>query len=694
MITKFQFFAKSSLLCIVGTMFCQQTMAQESISLIKKKPSHSFDHIATKSLVILQDIAVKLAASPSSMTTVLLPNGRANAISIGGSMPFGSAAVALTGDGISYAPLAYLDGSLFNISSGSLESIEVINSPSVSAGPTGLVGAINLVSDQINMEHTGGLLDTRYGSDQNKYVDVKYSGKQDLWGGLFSFNRQEGDSYRQNRFGQSGGFEANDLLIRVKELGQHILSSKQNTELKFQYKDYDNNESRFGISSADLAQQPMQRYMATMGDFERQKDLSFHIKHKAILLNNELVTTDLYYNDGNADYLQTIGAQGKYGHDSVNALAKIESAPDSNLKVEKQRLARTYSSWGVGVNIKQEIEGHKLVLGALYHRESLRDKISVDTFTMDTHYALSPLESNDVTANLKDSARVNSIFLTDFWQQQQWQIDLGIRYEQISMRRELTNIVDDKLNANNYNLMLLNGHVKYQYDQYWSFVFSSAQGFLPLRSSTTSIKPMKSLVTRAGAVYHQNGLDFSAIAFYNSFTSIMGSCQQAAACDNAQNNGRGNNIGIELSLNTQWQVGKVLMPLEVIYSYGKAKFSNDFTTGYSGFAVNSGDRFPYTPSNQLWLQFGTLFDQWSINTQLVYRGNQQGWPSTEPLNPYAKINDALVVHLNTAYQLDQSQKLYFNIHNLTNKVYVESFYHAGLMAASDRRFTLGYQLAL
>ena len=692
-------FIKTTIAVALTAVFSQVVDASElttqnfekSISLIKKAQAKVDTPIERISLASLeQGIAAVLESNPSVLVAALSPNGLLSLISVGGTM--GLANATIMEDGINHAPLAYLDNSLTNISLGTVESIEVMSAPGASFGPNGLGGLINISRQKIPSQSSVGSIELGYGTHQQALANFSYGSLQENWGSLVSFNREQGDSYRVNQAGDAGDFTSNDFLLRIKEIAPPTKKNWQQTELKIQYKDHRNNESRFGISRDDLSSKPMTRYMATALDNEYQEQLLIHLKHQVRLEQDELISTDIYYNDGEAGFYQTANINGLHGDVAANVLGQFEQNPNGNLTLDKIALDRTYSSWGVQFQTQQQIAQHQVVLGVRYHSESMIDKLRVDEFNLDSQLLLSQTTFDADTAIYKDTAKVKSVFLTDFWQVGRVSVNVGVRHEQIEMRREGSNIIDDVLGANNQNITLFNGDISYQMSPNWSWRVSAYQGYQPTRATVEKSLAQESLITRATVEYASDNVHLSISLFNNDFDHLQGNCLGATDCDNSSINvGEANVKGAEVKLSTVWQVSNFELPIELAYTHNDGQYQRDFNRSSGGWQINRGDLLPYIPDNHLYFKIGLRARNWQISAQATYRGVARTSPGANINQANAILDDVALLNIQASYAVSNAGLITLAINNVTDEVYAQSSFQAGLLAGNERTVSLRYK---
>jgi Fe(3+) dicitrate transport protein len=578
--------------------------------------------------------------------------------------------------------------------------VNILYFPNAQFGPNGLGGAIELTRQSIPLSGKEGELALGYGSQQQAKINLEFGSGRENGGGFFSFNRQQGDSYRINRLGQSDDYSANEFMFRVKEIAPPNQRNWQQTELKVHYQDYNNSESRFGISADDLAKDPMLRYAATAQDNERLSQLRLHLKHQARLDNSELVTSDFYYNDGEADLYQTSAVQGLIGTDAVLALAAFEANASGSLDIEKQGLARSFSSWGVQFKVEQQLAQHQLALGVRYHRERISDQLRQDSLMLNDQLVLSAATTENLGA-YQDNADVKSVFFTDNWQQGRWRFNAGVRHEQIDISRETTSIAGESPSSSSENVTLVNAGLGYKINHNWDVELAGAQGYQPARSSLVNSQAQRSTIVRAQLNYSSDDFQFSAVIFNNDYNNLLGNCSGNANCGSTSNNvGQAQVRGAELRINQQWQLANYLLPLELVITHNEGEFTenynvtlnSDFGAQLGSWRINDGDLLPLLPKNHAYLKIGVVTDKWQTHAQVTYRDAQLLSPEPNYDNSSQILDEVTLVNIHVSYDITSKQRVSLALSNLMDKKYAESSLYAGILAGNERTIALNYRL--
>lgn len=150
-------------------------------------------------------------------------------ISIRGTSIDRSAKVTLMEDGVLIAPAPYTSASAYYFpTSGRINSVEVLKGPSsISAGPSTIGGAINLISTPIP-ETTSGKLVQEFGENGMMRTHANYGVNSGDFGALIEIHDHSSDGFASiaNVEGDTG-FNKSDLMLKARyESGNHSLAFK------------------------------------------------------------------------------------------------------------------------------------------------------------------------------------------------------------------------------------------------------------------------------------------------------------------------------------------------------------------------------------------------------------------------------------------------------------------------------------
>ncbi|MDP2560028.1 TonB-dependent receptor domain-containing protein [Psychrobium sp. 1_MG-2023] len=668
----------------------------KSISLIKRvvevedEKDQAENHpveISTKTQQFHLDIARQLNRYPGIFAVNIIPNGQTPLIT-NNSSGLQHAVSTLTDD-LNLAPVSYIDRSLYSLSPLISHKMGRDGSPKITNTPTGLVGSLTTETGMVPSEGPRMSIDVEAGDDAHAGFTFDYGHRKDRWGHLFQYSAQQGDSYRSNRLGQQGGFKSNDLLLKIIEQGSNIgAKNQQLTQFSLLYRDYDNDESRYGISYQDSLERPELRYSATAGDNEKTDQLSLRINHQIVLATSEIVMTDLYYDSGNSSYYQTSAVSGVLGDSAIDLLSGFERNPLGTLNVTKQSFDRSYSSGGIQVRVSQQIGLHNLQLGVRYHNESVDDKSYNDAFLFNQDLSLSLLQSNQEADWAEQSVNARTVFISDEWTQGPLTLAGGYKYEKIEIEKEFPRSFFESESTHTLGNVGLN----YKFSSSLDFFITAHQGLLPSNNLLAPEAAQTSDIYRAGIDHRYDNSQFTFTVFKNEFYNVFARCFTIENCKEMTDDRFDIEIsGAEMVAAHTFELDNMSIPLTAVYTYRDHNYGDELDVTNIEHVALPGDELAYIPQHQLYLELGAKFNRWDLMLKATHRSEQRLEPGLTSLTNVNKIDAVTLVDLTANVAFDRQQKVFLTVNNLTDQEYVESAYHAGRLMGRGSSILLGYR---
>ena len=153
--------------------------------------------------------------------------------------------------------------------------------------------------------------------------------------------------------------------------------------------------------------------------------------------------------------------------------------------------------------------------------------------------------------------------------------------------------------------------------------------------------------------------------------------------------------GLEASLGAELPgTGTVRFPLRLTYTYTSAEFRSSFETDFSDWAprVESGDRLPYVPAHQLHAGVSAVGDRWAVHLDSSYSDEMRTRAGHGPIPLEESIDSRLLVDIKVEYSLGERFKLWGQLLNATDEIYVASRRPAGLRPGRPRAALFGLAL--
>jgi Fe(3+) dicitrate transport protein len=532
-----------------------------------------------------------------------------------------SAKVALTEDGVLFAPAPYSApaGYYFPMMP-RIVGVEVLKGPAaISQGPNTIGGAINLRTRAVP-DRTAFALDAAGGSfgTRRAHGYVGSSGKH--LGFLFEGAHVDTDGFKQLDGGGDTGFRQSEGMFKLRwrdavEVPTHTV------ELKLGAAFERSNETYLGLTDADFAANPDRRYAASALDVMRwhreQAVLSWtyatpnlDLRTTAYLHTLDRAWTRLNGFAGGPDLGDVLRA-GDTGQSAVY-LAILRGEADSTTDAENLQIVtndRSFRSFGVQTRgIRRwslEKIRHRLEFGLRAHGDAIQRHHAEVAHAMRDGRPTPTDPTTDVTLENIGSAHAFSGFASDAIELGAWRWLPGVRVEAIG------NALDDLSDATSpttaWRTIVLPGFAAdFRPDGPWSVFAGIHRGFSPVApGETDETQPETSTNAELGGRYGVEGFHAELIGFANDYANITGQCTMAGVCspemlDRQFNGGRAVVGGVEASVGASVPLGRaVTARADLAYGNTQTAFRTSFNSAFPQFgSVQQGDAFPYLPAHQ------------------------------------------------------------------------------------------------
>lgn len=669
-----------------------------SISLVKKPtnnaPSQQVKKLdsalrasrETETVLFHNEIARELNKYPGIFATHTIANGQTP------NLTYNSAAsqmgVLALQNGYSLRPLPYLDRSLLSFSGLNQRSLAVIETPEITALPTGLVGG---VVSQVSPIEQRKQLEVAVGSDSQGDIEFDYGHQKGQWGHLFQFSHQQLDSYRQAKSDPQNGMKANEVLLKVAEQGSALRTANQQlTEFSLRYRDYDNDESRLGVSLEDAASHPNRRYSATAFDNEKTEQLSLGLNHDVVLVSGEVISTLAYYDDGEVSFYQTSDIDGVSGANAATLLSNFEDSPVGSVQVTKDSLTRDYASGGLKVSINDSFGAHNASLGLNYHHESVNDRYFKDVYQLESDLSMQLLGADIDSAKSKTTLSAKSVFLKDQWRNGRLSVDLAVKHERLEREHTVGN--GGKITSESSHTL---GHatLNYQVNGSLDVFIHGQEGLLPSTNWLTPSLPQTSQNVRGGIKYNHGSTALSVVAFNNDFYNVFSRCFTIEQCEALKDERNDINVrGVELSANYNIELEDAALPISFAYTYREHEYTSELDEANADTDASVGDELEFLPKNQVFAQVGYQSGQWNLAMRASYRSAQRRHPGIGDITDADSLDAVTLVDLSASYQIDNKQQLFATLNNVADKRYIESAHNGTNLVGRERSLLIGYRV--
>ena len=605
-------------------------------------------------------------------------------ISIRGTSIDRSAKVTLMEDGVLIAPAPYTSASAYYFpTSGRINSVEVLKGPSsISAGPSTIGGAINLISTPIP-EKTSGKLVQEFGENGMMRTHANYGVNSGDFGALIEIHDHSSDGFASiANVGGDTGFNKSDLMLKARyESGNHSLA------FKFLDLDETSEQSYVGLSQASFNKNPHRRYGMTQYDEMKNDGDQTSLTYKGNFDNFDIVLTS-WSNDYHRDWFKVdkannskIGGVGNGINNVISAANAGNSVAQGILdgtiatEVKLKHNNRYYTNEGYQLKLMTELGNHAITVGYRDMDDSesrYQDYECFDQSANGTNSALRSCSTGYTGSNnrLRES-QATSFYIEDT-------ISLGKLALTIGHRSEEYDQVENRWNDGvPTRTMLASGYPKSKSGDYTSTGFGATYdlneniklvaGFHEGMTPMFGTDPEKADNMELGVRYLNGTSNLEVFYFQSDYSSLKAECKnsQGGDCDAGDvfNGGAVDVSGFEVSGSKIYQVGNLDYPVGITFTSNDATFANSFDDDgeYWG-VVSSGDDVPYVPSSSLAIVLGFVSDSGLTgNLRLVSNGSAC---STAACGTYQNIDSHNFVDTNLRKSVNENLDVYMIVENL------------------------------
>jgi Fe(3+) dicitrate transport protein len=639
----------------------------------------------------------------------LLPN-----ISLRGVDTHRSQKITLMEDGILTAPAPYsAPSAYYSPTMGRMSGLEVLKGSSqIRYGPHTTGGAINYLSTPIPTDRTT-YLKALYGMDNEFRGHLSHGGMTETGlgtlGGLAEIHHRQNDGFKTIRHASGDtdetGFHKTDYMGKLS--WQPGDDRNQRVELKVGYTDFTADETYLGLSEADFADDPFQRYYATRFDNFDGYQFRSYLRHVIDLNDNLQLTSATYYNKFHRNWykLQDIKdvaglepgtiSQSEALASGGAALATLKGENAGTWRIRANN--RDYALWGIQSRINADFEAlaaeHAFEAGVRYHvdeaeRYQWQDEVSVDDNgnVTGTTYG----EKGGV-GDRTQTARAIAGYVQDDMTWGRFSLTPGLRAE----------VIDNEVCDRGAGTGTLTGDEavwaagvssRYVPGENWMLFAGVHRGYSvpsPADNIGKDLKEETSIAVELGSRYATKNASAEAALFYTDLNDlIVGSYVGTASDTDAENAGDINSCGIELKGEVdlgglcEWGFKS---PLWATVTYTQARLDGDAASTDPGSIFSGGadgNSVPYIPDLQAGIGYGVRFSKLECELSANYVDSTYTTAnnSTEAVNPitgkpdarFGKTDSRVIVNASTRYALGRGWATFVNLHNLFDEEYVAS----------------------
>ncbi|WP_397446329.1 TonB-dependent receptor family protein [Polaribacter sp. R77954] len=630
-------------------------------------------------------------------------------ISLRGTSPERSSKITLMEDGVLIAPAPYSASSAYYFPTiARMEAVEVLKGSSqVQYGPFTTGGAINMISSQIPSEFKGKVR-ASYGSFNSRQLHTKIGGANNTFGYMVEYLNYGSDGFKNLPSGKNTGFNKNDLVAKFTVNLFPKAAVKQALEFKFQYSDEVGNETYLGLSEADFNANPFNRYASSNEDKMTTDHTQYIITHKAEFSKNIRLTTTAYQNNFARNWykLNDITFNGDKQSianilESPTILANHFAIVNGSVNSDADAIgikANNRKYYSQGIQTKLDYHWYKgdvfndIEIGLRYHYDE-EDRFQwVDQYSISStgNLALTTAGIPGRDANRITSANAFASFITYKLKFNNWTFTPGVRYENITLKREdfgTNDVSRTGVNLaereNSVGVFIPGMGTNYTFSNDFSIFGGIHKGFSP-PGNQDGQKPEESINYELGTRFKFSGISGEFVGFFNDYSNLLGSDLAATGGTGSLdqfNAGEVNVNGFELLLNYNFANAdaKIALPLSLGYTYTNTEFQNSFGSddGLWG-TVTAGDELPYIPKHQFNIGFSLEHSDFEINLNARYNGEFRTLAGIGDIPDNEKVASNFVIDMSGKYFITKQFSLTANIINLLDETYAASRVPAGL----------------
>ena len=623
--------------------------------------------------------------------------------------------ITLLEDGVLIAPAPYSAPAAYYFPTvARMEGIEVRKgSSSIRQGPFTNGGVLNLISSSIPSEF-GGNLDLAAGDDDLRRGSLRLGDSGARFGWIAETFRMRTDGFKQLDGGGPTGFDLDDSMVKLRLNSRADARRFQALELKLGRTDQFGHETYVGLTENDFEANPFRRYAGSQQDRLDTTHEQAHLRYMVRLSDATDVTATLYRNDffRNWSKLESVSGVGistlfddpsSYAAELDILRGDVDSAADQ-LAVRNNR--REYYSQGIEAVIGFNPDGvHSLEFGVRYHEDEEDQFQEEDRFAIaGGEMSLTSSGAPGSQANRIARAEAIALFAQDTITLDRLTLTPGLRFESIDLERLDFGTADPQRSGvalatrrNSVDVVIPGIGAAYQLTELSGVFVGVHRGFAPpAPGSTEEVDAEESVNFEAGYRFVDSLLAAQVVGFFNDYENLLGSdtLSSGGTGSGDQFNGGAVHVrGIEAAVSYDFgraRGGRIGIPVNLTYTYTDSEFQASFESEFEEWGeVDAGDELPYLPQHQGALSFGVVLPRWSAYTNLTWVDTMRTVAGQGPLAPDSGTDSHFTADLTASFNARRDLRLYGQVRNLTDEIYVVARRPAGARPGIGRTVLAG-----
>ena len=619
-------------------------------------------------------------------------------ISLRGVDPNRSAKVTLMEDGIPTAPTPYADPSAYySPTAGRMAGFEVLKgTSSLKHGPNTTGGVINYLSTPIPNQQLSHLR-ASYGTDNERVAHAYSGGRTDFGGGKLGYllelfdHRSDGFHTLKSLNGapdRNAPIERTDILLKL----SYEFGEGDYLEFKAGRMDMDADVSYQGLSKADYATNPYQRYANTDTDNMDSDQTRYYLRYNKEFSDSLTMSTTVFLNEFNRNWLKLakVGTSassttkvGKGVFADATLISVLKGETDGYYEVKSND--RSYQSKGILANFDYEVGINDIDFGFSYIEDDYdKNPYYTDKYTVTVAGTTTTRSKivDDGSANYayKD-AEAFEAYIVDDIDFGALSLTPGVRYSSIDYA--------NGTNARSLDDVIVGLGGTYELSDTLGLFSGIHQGHtFPDAESVAAdnLDQEESLSFEVGARGVFSDISFEFAYFNTQLKDMLVLSNLNNGVAGSANIGEGSIDGLEVQLATDLGTdGGFGIPVSASFTFTNTEFESSTapTTGYLS-GASAGNEFPYVPDFMMNLRGGLVFDKASTYLNFHYQGSSytDGANSNE-LNKYGSLD------WSAFYDVSERVTVFTKVTNLTDETYVQSVLPDGYRVGKPRAVSVG-----
>ena len=619
-------------------------------------------------------------------------------ISLRGVDPNRSAKVTLMEDGIPTAPTPYADPSAYySPTAGRMAGFEVLKgTSSLKHGPNTTGGVINYLSTPIPNQQLSHLR-ASYGTDNERVAHAYSGGRTDFGGGKLGYllelfdHRSDGFHTLKSLNGapdRNAPIERTDILLKL----SYEFGEGDYLEFKAGRMDMDADVSYQGLSKADYATNPYQRYANTDTDNMDSDQTRYYLRYNKEFSDSLTMSTTVFLNEFNRNWLKLakVGTSassttkvGKGVFADATLISVLKGETDGYYEVKSND--RSYQSKGILANFDYEVGINDIDFGFSYIEDDYdKNPYYTDKYTVTVAGTTTTRSKivDDGSANYayKD-AEAFEAYIVDDIDFGALSLTPGVRYSSIDYA--------NGTNARSLDDVIVGLGGTYELSDTLGLFSGIHQGHtFPDAESVAAdnLDQEESLSFEVGARGVFSDISFEFAYFNTQLKDMLVLSNLNNGVAGSANIGEGSIDGLEVQLATDLGTdGGFGIPVSASFTFTNTEFESSTapTTGYLS-GASAGNEFPYVPDFMMNLRGGLVFDKASTYLNFHYQGSSytDGANSNE-LNKYGSLD------WSAFYDVSEGVTVFTKVTNLTDETYVQSVLPDGYRVGKPRAMSVG-----